>query len=43
MCPVVGGSVDAAGDTFDQQDDGAVEAGCVAGDCDGDDDGADWP
>jgi hypothetical protein len=43
MRPVVGRGVDAGGDAFDQEDGCAVEAGGVAGDGDGDHDGAHGP
>jgi hypothetical protein len=43
MRPVVGRSVDAGGDAFEQEDRCAVEPGCVAGDGDGDHDGAHGP
>jgi hypothetical protein len=43
MRPMVGGSVDSGGDAFNQEDGCAVEPGRVAGDCDGDDDGAHGP
>jgi len=38
MRPVVGRGVDAGGEALDEEDGGSVEPGCVAGDCDGDDD-----
>ena len=40
---MVGGGVDAGGGTLDQEDDGAVEPGRVAGDCHCYDDGAHGP
>ena len=43
MRPVVGGSVDAGGDAFDEEDGCAVEPGGVAGDGNGDHDRAHGP
>jgi hypothetical protein len=43
MRPMVGGSVDAGGEMFHQEDRCAIESGGVAGDRDGDDDGAHGP
>jgi hypothetical protein len=43
MTPVVGGGVDAGGDTLHQEGCRAIEAGRVTGDGDSDDDGAHRP
>jgi len=43
MRSVVGGSIDASGEMFHEQDRCAVEPGGVTGDCNGDDDCAHGP